>query len=231
MSDAWRSPSFFSRGLLILTSKSECTLHQHFSVKLSSRQPKMQEDSMISPVTESESGCSGISSLSGRSKQERKFKNRGTSVAVSPASSTGSVLKMATKDLAKKGLKRRADEDEAGESGPADTVQTKLEVQSECNLISTARACKRQKECVADLEERLFKERQKTNEIIRAQIEMLRGQNEFLLAELRRDYPAAAPSPSAPSLSTAQIMFAQVLEGLSFEQLSQVEELWQNLHR
>jgi hypothetical protein len=185
----------------------------------------MQEANVISPETESESGCSGIFSLSGRSKQERKFKNGGTSVAVSPASSSGSVLKMATKDLAKKGLKRRADEDEAGQNGPADLV----EVQCECNLsISTARACKRQKECVADLEERVFREKEKTNEILRDQIEMLRGQNEFLLAERRRAPPAAAPS--APSLSTAQVMSAQVLEGLSFEQLSQVEELWQMLH-
>jgi hypothetical protein len=144
----------------------------------------------------------------------------GTSVAVSPASSRGSVLQMTTKDLAKKGSKHRGDEDEAGQNGLANTVQTKLEVQCECNLISTARACKRQKECVADLEERLFTEKEKTNEILRAQIEMLRGQNEFLFAERRRDPPAAAPS--APSLSAAQVMSAQVLEGLSFEQLSQL---------
>jgi hypothetical protein len=174
---------------------------------------------MISYVTDSESSCSGLSSLSGRSKQERnKFKTGGTSVAVSPASSSGSGLKMATKDLAKKGVKHRADTD-----------QTKLEVQRECSRLSTARACKRKKECVAGLEERVFREKQKTNEILRAQVEMLRGQNEFLLAERRRAPPAAAPS--APSLSSAQVMSAQVLEGLSFEQLSQVEKLWQMLYR
>jgi hypothetical protein len=189
----------------------------------------MQEESMISPVTESGSGCSGISSLSGRGKQERRFKNGSTSIAVPPASNSGSILRVATKDLTKQGLKYSADEDEAGRNDPADTVQTKLDVQCESNLINTARACKRQKECVADLEERVFREKQKTNEILRSQVEMLRDQSMFLLAERRRDPPAAAPS--APSLYTAQVMSAQVLEGLSFEELSQVEELWQILYR
>jgi hypothetical protein len=180
---------------------------------------------MVTPVTESGSGCSGISSLSDRGKQERKFKNGSTSIAESPASSGGSMLGVATKQ----GLKHRADEDEAGQNHPADTVQTKLEIHCESNLIRTARAGKRQKECVADLEERVFREKQKTNEILRSQIEMLRDQNLFLLAERRRDPPAAAPP--APSLSTAEVVSAQVLEGMSFEQLSQVEELWQILYR
>jgi hypothetical protein len=189
----------------------------------------MQQDIVISLVTESESGCSGISSLSGRSEQGRKFKNGGTSDAVSTTSSSGSVVKMATKDLAKKVLKHHADEVEGGQNDPADTLQTTLEVQCECNRISAARACKRQKECVADLEEKVFREKQKTNEILRAQVKMLRDQNEILLAERRRDPPAAVPS--APSLSRAQVMSAQVLEGLSFEQLLQVEELWQMLQK
>jgi hypothetical protein len=190
---------------------------------------------MISPLTESESDYSGISSLSGGSKQERKFKNEGTSIAVATVAGSGSAISQTAqgglqevpKNIAKKGLKRRADEDEdeGGQNDP-DTVQINLEAQLEYSRVSAARACKRQIERVADLEEKVCREKQKTNDILRAQVEMLRDQNEFLLAERRRDFPAAAPS--APSLPTVQVMSAQVvLEGLSLEQLLQIEQLWQ----
>jgi hypothetical protein len=188
---------------------------------------------MTHSPTESQSDYSGLSS---GSKQGRKFKNGGASIAVSTTTTTtttttsGSVisrtaqmalkmvpkngdasiavsttssgpvisraakmvlkmapkkgstsitvssqmaLKMVPKNLAKKALKRRADEDEGVQNDPVDRFQTKVEAQRECSRVSAARARRR----LVDLEETILTEKQKTNDILRAQIDMLRDQN------------------------------------------------------
>jgi hypothetical protein len=183
-------------------------------------------------LTESESDYSGISSLSSVSKQV-EVKNMSSSATAS-ASRESEVsrkaqpvpLKTESKNHAKKGLKRRADE--GSQSDGSDKAQTKLESQREYNRVSAARARKRQKDRITDLEEKVkdasyeVNEHQKSNDVLRAQFDMLFEQNQLLLAERDPDPPTPAAVPPALAQPAAQARLPPMLEGIPVEQLLQI---------
>jgi hypothetical protein len=175
-------------------------------------------------LTESESDYSRISSFCNGSKQERKAKNMISSVTISTSRESAVSRKaqmspkMISKDHGKNGLKRRADE--GSQSEDSDEAQTKLEAQREYNRVSAARARKRQKERITDLEEKVkdasheVNEHQKANDVLRAQVNLLMEQNQLLLADRRPDHPA----PAQPAAQARLPM----LEGIPVEQLLQI---------
>jgi hypothetical protein len=180
---------------------------------------------MPSCLNESVSDYSGISSLSPRSKQERKVKNMSTAVTVSTSRESAvsrkkaqMSLKMASKNHGKKALKRRADE--GSQSEASDEAQIKLEAQREYNRVSAARARKRQKERITDLEEKVkdasyeVNKHQKANDVLQAQVDLLVEQNQLLLTERR-------PDPPAPVQSAAEARLP-MLAGIPIEQLLQI---------
>jgi hypothetical protein len=125
---------------------------------------------------------------------------------------------VAPKKLAKKDIKRRANEgSQSDDTGEADG---KLEAQREYNRVSAARARKRQKDRIADLEEKVkdasydVKEHQKTNNVLQAQVDMLVKQNQLLLAERCQ----APPAPVQP-LARACVPALERLAALPIDQL------------
>jgi hypothetical protein len=181
---------------------------------------------MPSCSTESESDhTSAISSLSAGCK-ESKVKNMST--AVTDSTSRESVVsreaQMASTNHAKKALKRRADE--GSQSDDSDEAQIKLGAQREYNRVSAARARKRQKDRITDLEEKVkdasyeVNAHQKMNDVLRAQVDLLVEQNQLLLAE-RRPASQAPVAPPAHARPAAQARLA-TLEGIPVEQLLQI---------
>jgi hypothetical protein len=181
-----------------------------------------EEQRMSSSVAESEPNYSGISYLLKRANMKERSSESITKRA------TEKSLKMAPKNIGKRGLvKSHVDEDSIQRDAAA-KAQSKLEAQREYSRKSAARCRKRQKERVAAFEEKCkevsdeTKEYQRTNDILQAQVAMLVDQNLLLLAERHQDLPAPAPfALFTPSLSTAQIPPA-ALEGLSLDQLLQM---------
>jgi hypothetical protein len=133
-------------------------------------------------------------------------------------------------------LKRRADE--GSQSDGSSEAQIKLESQREYNRVSAARARKRQKDRIVDLEEKVkdasceVNEHQKANDVLRAQVDLLVEQNRLLLAE-RPPAPPAPPAPAAPRASAQPATQAglPMLEGIPVEQLLQIIRALQMIQR
>jgi hypothetical protein len=194
---------------------------------------KTEQHTIPSCLTESESDHSGISSLSSGRKQVKEVKNMSSYAtvatsresAVSGKKAQTTPLKTESKNHAKKGLKRCADE--GSQSYGSGESQIKLESQREYNRVSAARARKRQKDRITDLEEKVkeasheVNEHQHSNDGLRAQVDMLVDQNELLLAERSPDPPAPASFPPALAQPAAQAR-PPMPEGIPVEQLLQI---------
>jgi hypothetical protein len=184
--------------------------------------PTVEEEQRMSTcVTESETNFGRISPLL-KITNTKERTNESMQIRTTEKS-----LKMAPKNLGKRGPKSRVDEDKI-QRDAANKAQSKLEAQREYSRKSAARCRKRQKERVAAFEEKCkevsdeTKEYQRTNDMLQAQVAMLVDQNLLLLAERHQAPPDSAPlALLTPSLSTAQIPPA-ALEGLSLEQLLQM---------
>jgi hypothetical protein len=143
-------------------------------------------------------------------------------------------LKTEYKNHGKKGLKGRADE--GSQSDGSHEAQIKLESQREYNRVSAARARKRQKDRITDLEEKVkdasyeVNEHQKANDVLRAQVDMLVEHNQLLLTERGPDPPAPAAAPPASAQPAACCSSSpSMLEGIPVEQLLQIIEALQKI--
>jgi HD-GYP domain-containing protein (c-di-GMP phosphodiesterase class II) len=191
-----------------------------------------EQSKIPSCLTESASDCSVISSLSSAgSKQAKEVKNMSTSVTVSTSkksvvSQKSQTLNTESKNHGKRSLKRRADE--GSQIDDSEEAQIKLESQREYNRVSAARARKRQKDRIANFEEKVrdasyeVNEHQRANDILRTQVDMLVEQNQVLLAERSPDPPASVTDPSAPAPQPAAQARLPMLEGVPVDQLLQI---------
>jgi len=129
----------------------------------------------------------------------------------------------------KKSPKRRADDQEASITTGirSEEAQTKLKAQREYNRVSAARARKRQKGRISDLEEKVKEasdevgEYQKRNDVLHAQVAMLVEQNKMLLTDAADKPPVAEVQVQTQSQPSP---LASLLDGFPLHQLLQIAQ-------